>query len=112
MNNNKRDAIRKANAIPNKLEKAGVLYSLGERPSGIPFLNICLQKGFTVDHCEDEKLTFREELNIHISDETKVVLKKNGVTCSPRFDDFFDLEVYCWQNLDHYDQLSGVVVAA
>ncbi|THB65961.1 MAG: hypothetical protein D6B27_07595 [Gammaproteobacteria bacterium] len=110
--NNSKGNYSEKKSISNSLARVGDMYSLGLKPRGIPFINECIQKGFTVDHCEDSCANLADEKDIMVLESTRVVLKKNGVTCSPKFDDLFDLEVYCWKNLEHYNQLSQVVVAA
>lgn len=106
------DAIRKANAIPDQVERADILYSLGLKPKGTPILNSYLNNGFVLDDSEAQKNSIFDDLDIHVADQVKVVLKKNGVVCSPKFDDLYELEIHCWQNKKAYEDLSSLIIAA
>lgn len=105
------DAIRKANAIPDQVERADLLYSLGLKPKGTPILNSYLKKGFVLDDSAAQRNSIFDDLDIQVADQVKVVLKKNGVVCSPKFDDFYELEMHCWQNKKAYEDLSSVIIA-
>ncbi len=106
------DAIRKANSIPDQVERADVLYSLGLKPKGTPILNSYLKKGFVLDDSMAPKNSIFDALDIQVADQVKVVLKKNGVVCSPKFDSLYDLEMHCWQNKKAYEDLSSAVISS
>ena len=96
------DKIAKAQHIHDPLLRANALYSLGVRPNTIPFIRTCLKLGFTLEHEPPHVIETTEADEPPLA----VTLKKNGVSCSPRFLDLYDLELHCWKNMKQYDALS------
>lgn len=104
------DKVAKAKLIHDPLQRANALYTLGVRPSTIPFIRTCLKLGFTLEHEPSSNI---EEVEPEPTSEPPlaITLKKNGVTCSPRFLDLYDLELHCWKNIRQYDELSKKALA-